>query len=83
MVKVSTSCLKFKTSDWILQEIGFAVSRDMQILLLQESGLRNPGGKRPRLPYIGFRTQKPHSGPRNNDSVSKIPKRIPQVRNLG
>ncbi|MGD8403257.1 MAG: hypothetical protein PVJ21_06330 [Anaerolineales bacterium] len=33
-----------KTSDWIIQEIGFAVGQDMSIIILLESGIRRPGG---------------------------------------
>ena len=52
--KVSVSSVKYKTSDWILQEIGYAVSRDMQIVLLLEVGLRNPGGLQGDIEYIPF-----------------------------
>jgi len=33
-----------KTSDWIIQEIGLAIGRGMELILLVESGLRQPGG---------------------------------------
>ena len=54
-----------------------------QLLASDRAAAVLPGGKRPGLHYIGFRTQKPHRRPRNKDSVSQIPKRIPQLRNLG
>jgi len=43
-----------KTSDWILQEIGLAVGRRMNIILLIESDLQKPGGLQGDLEYITF-----------------------------
>jgi hypothetical protein len=34
----------WKTSDWILQEIGLAIGRGLDIVLLLEEGVRRPGG---------------------------------------
>lgn len=48
-----------KASDWIIQEIGMAVGRDMQIVLLRESGLRDPGGLQGDLEYITFDRSNP------------------------
>ena len=48
-----------KTSDWIIQEIGMAVGRDMQIILLLEEGLRAPGGLQGDLEYIPFSRREP------------------------
>lgn len=33
-----------KTSDWIIQEIGLAIGRGMDLILLVENGVRQPGG---------------------------------------
>lgn len=44
----------FKTSDWIIQEIGLAKGRDMDIILLLEDGVRQPGGLQGNLEYITF-----------------------------
>ncbi|MEN6489713.1 MAG: hypothetical protein ABFD66_12695 [Smithella sp.] len=43
-----------KTSDWIIQEIGFAVGREMDLILLLENGVREPGGLQGNLEYIPF-----------------------------
>jgi len=48
-----------KTSDWILQEIGCAFGRDMDIILLKEQGLRDPGGIQGDLEYITFDRNNP------------------------
>lgn len=48
-----------KTSDWILQEIGFAFGRGMNILLLKENGLRDCGGIQGNLEYIEFNRNEP------------------------
>jgi hypothetical protein len=42
--KIQENGLQWKTSDWILQEIGFAFAKDMKIMLLLEEGMREPGG---------------------------------------
>lgn len=55
-----------KTADWIIQEIGMAVGRDMHIVLLLEEGLRIPGGLQGDLEYIEFRRAEP------NKSLSKL-----------
>jgi len=48
-----------KTSDWIIQEIGFAVGKGMDIILIIESGLRVPGGLQGDLEYISFHQSAP------------------------
>ena len=49
----------WKTSDWIIQEIGIAFGRGMDVILLVEEGLRSPGGFQGNLEYIGFKRQSP------------------------
>lgn len=49
----------WKTSDWIIQEIGLAIGRDMKLILLVEGGLRKPGGLQGNLEYIEFNRQFP------------------------
>jgi len=44
----------WKTSDWIIQEIGLAIGRSMDLILLVENGLRQPGGLQGNLEYIPF-----------------------------
>jgi len=36
--------LHWKTSDWVIQEIGLAIGRSMNIILLVENSVRKPGG---------------------------------------
>jgi tetratricopeptide (TPR) repeat protein len=48
-----------KTSDWILQEIGFAVGRDMKLIILLEEGVKTPGGIQGNLEYILFTRESP------------------------
>jgi tetratricopeptide (TPR) repeat protein len=48
-----------KTSDWIIQEIGLAVGRDLQLVLLIEEGLRRPGGLQGDVEYIPFQRNAP------------------------
>lgn len=45
---------EWKTSDWILQEIGFAVAREMGLMILLEEGLRKPGELQGDWEYIIF-----------------------------
>ena len=52
--KVNKANLELKISDWILQEIGFAVGRGLKIILLREDGVREPGGLLGDLEYIPF-----------------------------
>lgn len=35
---------EWKTSDWIIQEIGLAIGRGMKVILLIEDKVRKPGG---------------------------------------
>ncbi|HWT13666.1 MAG TPA: tetratricopeptide repeat protein [Allosphingosinicella sp.] len=46
--------LQWKTSDWIIQEIGLAVGRKMQVILLLENGCRKPGGLQGDIEFIPF-----------------------------
>ena len=49
----------WKASDWVIQEIGLAIGRDMDLILLVESGLRRPGGLQGDLEYIPFERNAP------------------------
>lgn len=53
--------LEWKTSDWIIQEIGLARGRDLEILLLIESGVRKPGGLQGDVEYISFDRSTPET----------------------
>lgn len=49
----------WKTSDWIIQEIGLAIGRDMKIILLVEEGIKSPGSLQGNLEYIEFNRKAP------------------------
>jgi hypothetical protein len=36
--------IAWKTSDWIIQEIGLALGQGMELIILLEEGVRPPGG---------------------------------------
>ena len=50
---------EFKTSDWIIQEIGYALGSGINVILLLEEGLREPGGLQGDLEYITFNREVP------------------------
>jgi len=51
--------LQWKTSDWIIQEIGLAVGRNMSVIIFLEDGVRDPGGLYGDTEYIPFNREKP------------------------
>lgn len=51
---VNQKSTRLKTSDWILQEIGMAIGRNMDLILLVESGIENVGGLQGDIEYIEF-----------------------------
>jgi Flp pilus assembly protein TadD len=57
--KANEEHFSWKTSDWIIQEIGLAIGRRMDLILLVESGLRQPGGLQGNLEYIPFERSTP------------------------
>src|ERR1700724_922347 len=52
---------KWKTSDWLIQEIGLARGRSLELILFVEEGLRPPGGLQGDIEYIPFRRDLPES----------------------
>lgn len=58
-LSASESSYSTKTSDWIIQEIGFAIGKGMKLLLLVEEGLRQPGGLQGNIEYITFARNAP------------------------
>ena len=44
----------FKTSDWIIQEIGYALGKGMDLMIFLENGLRRPGGLQGDIEHIPF-----------------------------
>ncbi len=59
VLKANEEHFSLKTSDWIIQEIGLAIGRGMDLILLVESGLRQPGGLQGNLEYISFERSLP------------------------
>ena len=57
--KAKDSDLQWKTSDWIIQEIGLAKGRGLEIILLVEEGVRRPGGLQGDVEYIAFNRAAP------------------------
>ena len=49
----------WQTSDWIIQEIGLAIGRELNVILLVEQGLRSPGGLQGNLERIEFERASP------------------------
>ena len=57
--KAKVTDFSWKTSDWIIQEIGLAIGRGLKIILLVEEGLRLPGGLQGNVEYIEFNRSTP------------------------
>ena len=53
-VTINHAAIEWKTSDWIIQEIGLAVGRKMRVIVFLEDGVRKPGGLIGDLDYIRF-----------------------------
>src|SRR5713101_536165 len=53
--------IQWKTSDWIIQEIGLAVGRGMKVIIFLEEGVRRPGGLFGDIEYIPFSRANPHA----------------------
>jgi tetratricopeptide (TPR) repeat protein len=49
----------WKTSDWIIQEIGLAIGLGLPVILLVEDGVRSPGGLQGNLECIAFSRSSP------------------------
>ena len=52
--RIEQSAPTWKTSDWIIQEIGLAIGKQLDLILLIEKGLREPGGLQSNIEYIPF-----------------------------
>jgi len=59
LLKANEEQFLWKTSDWIIQEIGLAIGRGMDLILLVENALRQPGGLQGNLEYIPFDRKAP------------------------
>jgi hypothetical protein len=58
-IVASRESSRLKTSDWILQEIGMAIGRDMKLILLVEKGITRVGGLQGDIEYIPFAREHP------------------------
>lgn len=54
VLKAPESTFSWKTSDWIIQEIGLAIGRGLELILLIEEGVRSPGGLQSDVEYVEF-----------------------------
>ena len=59
VLKAQERDFAWKTSDWIIQEIGLALGKNLDLVLLMESGVRNPGGLQGDVEYISFDRAEP------------------------
>jgi Flp pilus assembly protein TadD len=59
ILKIKESELVWKTSDWIIQEIGLAFGKGVKLILLIEEGVRDPGGLQGNIEYIRFQRASP------------------------
>ena len=55
----NADAFELKTSDWIIQEIGLAIGRGLDLILLVENGVRAPGGLQGNIEYIQFDRTRP------------------------
>lgn len=53
-LRISRNAYQYKSSDWILQEIGYAAGKEMNVIVLVEEGVRPPEGILGDLEYIPF-----------------------------
>lgn len=56
---VDGSRLEWKTSDWVIQEIGLAIGRGLFLIILLEDGCRKPGDLDGNIEFIPFRREAP------------------------
>ena len=76
--KVQEDALEWKTTEWIIQEIGFAIGKDMNIILIVEEGLHRLGGLQGDMEYISFSRSEPEkSFPKLLEMLTSLmPKKI-------
>src|SRR5258708_20762601 len=70
----------WKTSDWIIQEIGLAIGRDLNLIILLESGVKKPYGLQGDMEYISFERDYPaRSFPKILEMINAISPEKPGV----
>ena len=57
--KTRKTDFRSKTSDWIIQEIGMAIGRGLELIPLVEDGVSDPGGLQGDVEYIRFSRDAP------------------------
>ena len=77
--------ISWKTSDWIIQEIGLAIGRKMEVILLIEHGVQKPGGLQGDLEYIEFSRESPEKSfvkilEMNPSAITESEKKLIQVQ---
>ena len=59
MLKGRAEDFRWKTTDWIIQEIGLAVGRGLDLIIILEEDVRPPGGLQGNIEYIPFKRSAP------------------------
>jgi tetratricopeptide (TPR) repeat protein len=80
-LKAREGAYSWKTSDWIIQEIGLAKGRGLDLMLLVEDGLRQPGGLQGNLEYISFSREAPEKA--FGKIVEMLTALVPKVESAG
>jgi hypothetical protein len=75
-LKASKGEFLWKTSDWIIQEIGLAIGKGLSLILLLERGLSKPGGLQGDIEHIEFDREHPER------SFGKVLEMINALRKL-
>lgn len=80
-VKARSTDVEYKTSDWIIQEVGLAIGRGMKVIILLEEGVRRAGGLQGDSEYIEFPRDYPHKcfGKLSQMLNAISPKELPAV----
>lgn len=64
---------EWKTTEWIIQEIGFALGKEMDLILLVEDGVQRLGGLQGEIEFIAFNRNEPEKA---------FPKLLEMLRSL-
>ena len=59
VIHINNDDIEHKTSDWIIQEIAFALARDMKLIILLEEAVRHPGELQGDIEHISFNREMP------------------------
>jgi hypothetical protein len=84
LIGFRTGDIQWKTSDWIIQEIGLAVGRQMKVIIFLEEDVRKPGGLFGDVEYIPFMREYPQA---SFDKLLQmlgtlVPKNVPTVADI-